>query len=69
MKRLALAGANRRAEVFQIVAAERNLSPVIIEKDFWVVWTLAQLFTLPDGVGEQLLFKGGTTLSKVYGLI
>jgi len=40
-----------------------------IEKDFWVCWTLDALFhRLPAG-GPRLLFKGGTSLSKGYGLI
>ncbi|MEA2895494.1 MAG: hypothetical protein QOJ84_1109 [Bradyrhizobium sp.] len=40
-----------------------------IEKDFWVCWTLDALFhRLPTG-GPRLLFKGGTSLSKGYGLI
>lgn len=43
---------------------ERNL-----EKDFWVCWTLDALFhELPAG-GPRLLFKGGTSLSKAFGLI
>ncbi len=40
----------------------------IIEKDFWVCWTLNKLFSL-DGVKDHLTFKGGTSLSKVYNLI
>ena len=40
-----------------------------IEKDFWVCWTLDVLYHgLPAG-GPRLLFKGGTSLSKGYGLI
>ena len=40
----------------------------IIEKDFWVVWTLERLFALEE-LKSHLTFKGGTSLSKVYGLI
>lgn len=40
----------------------------IIEKDFWVVWTLERLFSLEE-LKTHLTFKGGTSLSKVYGLI
>ena len=44
--------------------SERN-----VEKDFWVCWTLDALFNdLPAG-HPRLLFKGGTSLSKAYGLI
>jgi hypothetical protein len=41
---------------------------VIVEKDFWVCWTLRELFSLPE-IGEHLLFKGGTSLSKVWRII
>ncbi len=40
----------------------------IVEKDFWVCWTLKSLFALPSG-NPTMTFKGGTSLSKAYGLI
>lgn len=40
----------------------------IVEKDFWVCWTLKTLFELPPG-NPSLTFKGGTSLSKAYGII
>lgn len=40
----------------------------IIEKDYWVVWTLERLFSLGE-LKSHLTFKGGTSLSKAYGLI
>ncbi len=40
-----------------------------VEKDFWVCWTLDALFNEVQGDGPRLLFKGGTSLSKGYGLI
>ncbi len=40
----------------------------MIEKDFWVCWTLDQVFALADPPAG-LLFKGGTSLSKVFGVI
>ena len=39
------------------------------EKDFWVCWTLDALFNGLQPEGPRLLFKGGTSLSKGYGLI
>jgi predicted nucleotidyltransferase component of viral defense system len=39
-----------------------------VEKDFWVCWTLQQLFAMP-ALGPHLTFKGGTSLSKVWKLI
>jgi hypothetical protein len=44
------------------------MSPAVIEKDFWVCWVLRQLFAEP-GLKDRMVFKGGTTLSKVFGLI
>ncbi len=40
----------------------------MVEKDFWVSWTLATLFAHPE-FATQLVFKGGTSLSKVFGVI
>jgi hypothetical protein len=45
-----------------------NLPAATIEKDFWVTWTLRELFQL-KGWGEHLTFKGGTSLSKAWDLI
>lgn len=68
MNRIARASATERVAVFEAAAVARKLSPVILEKDFWVCWTLERLFALPE-IGPNLLFKGGTSLSKVYGVI
>ena len=40
-----------------------------VEKDFWVCWTLDALFNGMDAGIPRLLFKGGTSLSKAFGLI
>lgn len=53
---------------FERTAALRNMQGTIIEKDFWVCWTLKELFALPT-IGEHLIFKGGTSLSKVFKII
>lgn len=50
------------------VEAEKRLQAASVEKDFWVCWTLRELFSLP-GPGAQMTFKGGTSLSKAWGLI
>lgn len=39
----------------------------LLEKDVWVVWALRTLFA--SDLGEHLVFKGGTSLSKAYGVI
>lgn len=51
-----------------LVAAERSGRPLhLLEKDVWVVWALHHLFTGPHA--QHLVFKGGTSLSKAYGVI
>jgi hypothetical protein len=57
-----------REELFREVAAERGQKPGIIEKDFWVCWLLGLLYD-DAYVQEHIKFKGGTSLSKAYGLI
>lgn len=52
---------------FDEAAVRRNLLPVILEKDFWVSWLLAILFR--SKFQEALVFKGGTSLSKVFKVI
>jgi hypothetical protein len=59
---------DERRVFFEGTAAARNLQALIIEKDFWVCWTLKVLFGLPT-VGQHLIFKGGTSLSKVFQVI
>jgi hypothetical protein len=66
------------ANFFQLSAAERRealdtaanasgLLPHLLEKDIWVVWSLRHLFDGP--YANHLVFKGGTSLSKAYGVI
>ncbi|MHB8236483.1 MAG: nucleotidyl transferase AbiEii/AbiGii toxin family protein [Acidithiobacillus ferrivorans] len=57
-----------RRELFSETAAHMNMTPAIAEKDFWVCWTLSKLFAHPD-LSRLLMFKGGTSLSKVFHLI
>ncbi|SJL26880.1 hypothetical protein PGIN_84-3_00417 [Porphyromonas gingivalis] len=54
-------------EVVQRVQAETGLNRQIIEKDWWVTSVLRALFALP--YANHLFFKGGTSLSKCWGLI
>lgn len=60
--------ADERRLYFEQASARRGLPPAALEKDFWVCRTLRELFRLP-GIGEHLTFKGGTSLSKAWGLI
>ena len=68
MDRVAGLSAAERGELFRQSAARRGLRDAIIEKDFWVCWVLKKLFT-DDNLKSRLVFKGGTSLSKVYKLI
>lgn len=56
-----------QAEVFEQAGRILNRSASILEKDFWVVWTLEALFE--TRLASALAFKGGTSLSKVYNVI
>jgi Nucleotidyl transferase AbiEii toxin, Type IV TA system len=60
--------AEDQATIIREAAAKRGISAVMVEKDFWVSWTLAVLFAHPK-FSDQLVFKGGTSLSKVFGVI
>lgn len=53
---------------FELAASRTGFSKDIIEKDFWVCWTLKHLFSIPE-IGGHLIFKGGTSLSKAYKII
>jgi hypothetical protein len=57
-----------RADLMREAGAMKNMPPAIVEKDFWVCWTLNRLFQSAT-TARKLLFKGGTSLSKVFGLI
>lgn len=43
-----------RDEAFQEAAAQLGLSKSIVEKDFWVCWSLRKLFALPSFVACML---------------
>lgn len=48
-------------------SAQMGIPPQAVEKDLWVSIILKIVFTLP--FSDYLVFKGGTSLSKSYGLI
>jgi len=58
---------DERREALLVVSARSGRPAHLLEKDIWVVWTLDALFTSP--FGGHLVFKGGTSLSKAYGII
>jgi len=68
MERVAGWSPGERSELFRGTATRTGLSPAVVEKDFWVCWTLGRIFA-DSRLAKRLLFKGGTSLSKVFGLI
>ena len=63
---IALSEADRR-DALELAAAQSGRPAQLLEKDVWVVWTLAVLFD--SSLGDNLVFKGGTSLSKAYQAI
>lgn len=70
MNDVATMPAQERAELF-IEAAETPIpvrAPALIEKDFWLCWVLGHVFA-DEAPFQPLIFKGGTSLTKVYQAI
>ena len=59
---------DQRRRLCNEAQAKFGLHAVSVEKDFWVCWTLHELFQLPEW-GTHLTFKGGTSLAKAWKLI
>ena len=68
MDHIAVWSTKDRADLVREAATIKKLAPEVVEKDFWVCWTLDRLFGSP-AIASKILFKGGTSLSKVFGLI
>jgi predicted nucleotidyltransferase component of viral defense system len=68
MDKIIAASTKERRKVFEQAGSLLGFSPAIVEKDFWVTWVLGQLFESKN-LKHKLLFKGGTSLSKVFNLI
>ena len=56
-----------KADALNVAATISGRPPHLLEKDIWVVWSLAALFE--SSFGSHLVFKGGTALSKAYKVI
>lgn len=59
--------AQEQSQIYRALAPQLARTPVVLEKDVWVCWVLQTLFTMPDRL--PMAFKGGTSLSKVFGAI
>lgn len=70
MDQIAQVSSTERANLFRQTAARLRpeRAPAIIEKDFWVCWSLHRIYDVLR-LRPQLIFKGGTSLSKAYAAI
>lgn len=68
-RRIIASPAEDRRDLFIVAAHRIGVSQQNVEKDFWVCWTLDALFQGRPAGAPRLLFKGGTSLSKAFGLI
>lgn len=68
MKEIADLNAQDRSELFNETARRKGITPAAVEKDFWVCWVLMKIYT-HSRLSELLRFKGGTSLSKCFGVI
>lgn len=53
------------ADLIRIVAGEMKIAPVLVEKDYWIMHCLFGL----QQMGLTFELKGGTSLSKGFGII
>jgi hypothetical protein len=68
-RRITAAPEPDRRDLFVSAARRVGITEQNAEKDFWVCWTLDALFHGRPPDAPRLLFKGGTSLSKAFGLI
>ena len=68
MNRFATLQEGERREFFIRYQQTSGVQPAVVEKDFWVCWLLGLIFQTPE-LGGNALFKGGTSLSKVFNVI
>jgi len=68
MYNIAKANPEERRILFRNAAGRIGINEAMAEKDFWVCLTLDYLFHKCK-LKESFTFKGGTSLSKCYGLI
>lgn len=57
----------RQKELFNQISSNTGLPPFAVEKDAWVTLSLRMLFN--SSLSDNIVFKGGTSLSKCYNLI
>ena len=57
----------RKIDILNLVSNRTGLPPIAVEKDWWVTLTLYCSFR--QDYSKQIVFKGGTSLSKGWDLI
>lgn len=67
MKKVAALSPRELSEIFSETAARKGITPAAAEKDFWLCRVLMIIFEHP-GLSRILRLKGGTSLSKCYGI-
>ena len=60
-------GKEEQRDIIRVLKQRTGMSEQIIEKDWWVSAVMRAIFALP--YADALSFKGGTSLSKCWGLI
>ena len=63
---LSLPAAEQR-DILETAAVRSGRPAVILKKDVRICWALRVLFDLPDAL--PMAFKGGTSLSRVFGIV
>jgi len=54
-------------DMLQLTAERMGIKAIYVEKDYWVTYVLFTIFN--SEIGRDTVFKGGTALSKCYGMI
>jgi predicted nucleotidyltransferase component of viral defense system len=54
-------------QAIRATAANKNLLEIYVEKDYWMTLALHRIFHAE--IGKEVVFKGGTALSKCFGTI
>jgi hypothetical protein len=54
-------------EAVTITAQKMELKKIYVEKDYWVTYVIRSVFK--DPLGEEVIFKGGTSLQKCFDMI
>ena len=55
------------SQAIRATAQRMGIQEIYVEKDYWVTLALKAIFT--NDIGEDVVFKGGTALSKCHRLI